>query len=231
MRLALECAYASRLAYQPREEVEDRGWKFFESDDTQAILRSKNGRAVLAFRGTSSLEDVLDDLNIMPDFDGPLDGFVHSGFLNAFNELWPELAAEIEKLRVPLIITGHSLGGALAVLACAQLQDERFMVEELYTYGCPKVGSSEFSEIFDTPHRRYVNNNDVITRLPPGFSHTGELFYINEDGDDISTDIGFFEMALDRLKGRVNDLLEPGTDGAKDHSIDNYVAALERQCM
>ena len=53
-----------------------------------------------------------------------------------------------------LFLTGHSLGGALAVLAGAVLQFEtNRSVTGVYTYGQPRVGDPDFSAAFDSAAR------------------------------------------------------------------------------
>jgi len=95
----------------------------------------------------------------------------------------------------------------------------------LITFGSPRVFSVnyEFKYPFDT--YRFINNNDIVTRIPPrafGFKHIGEVFYFLEDGE-FYNDPSSWEMFLDRIKGRLDDLLELGTDGFKDHSMNHYL--------
>src|SRR5690606_37727833 len=69
-------------------------------------------------------------------------------------------------------LTGHSLGGALAVLATAVLKiGLRMPVAGVYTYGQPRVGDAEFCRVYDQVLKditfRYVNDADVVPHLPP----------------------------------------------------------------
>jgi triacylglycerol lipase len=59
-----------------------------------------------------------------------------------------------------------------------------------------------------------------------GYTHTGEVRYIDVDGQ-IHADISFWDRFLERVKGRMEDFLRPGTDGLKDHSMRHYVEHLE----
>jgi hypothetical protein len=66
--------------------------------------------------------------------------------------------------------TGHSLGGALSMLAAYDLtmQFKKITVEN-YTYGSPRVGNHGFADLYDAvvPRSyRIVNDRDIITGFP-----------------------------------------------------------------
>ena len=68
-----------------------------------------------------------------------------------------------------------------------------------------------------------INNNDIVTRVPTrsmGYGHVKNinLNYLDEDGN-LHHDISWWERFKDRIKGRIYDFGELGTDGIKDHSI------------
>jgi triacylglycerol lipase len=132
--------------------------------------------------------------------------------------------------------TGHSLGGALAVLAAAHLLAEGHRVNGLYTFGQPRVGDETFAtecvNRLAKQYFRFVNNNDTVTRVAPrvlGYAHTGEVRYIDTDGQ-IQADISFWDRFLERVKGRMEDFLKPGTDGLKDHGMQHYLEHIENAC-
>src|SRR5262249_60026129 len=70
----------------------------------------------------------------------------------------------------PIWITGHSLGGALALLAAWRFKRKFVPIHQVYTFGAPMVGNAETAEAIDRelPDRifRYVNNQDPIPMLP-----------------------------------------------------------------
>jgi hypothetical protein len=147
------------------------------ASDTQAILvrSTKDPQwAALVFRGTErNAVDVITDLNVLGISD------VHTGFKEALDIVWDDIAAELEKLKdVPLFMTGHSLGAALAILAAA-----RHTPRAVYTFGSPLVGKRTFIEtLHGIPIHRVVDDIDGVTLLPPhvGFEHVGVLRLLTE---------------------------------------------------
>ncbi len=136
-------AKAASLAYRDfncgddhQKSVSDeiQGWGFqpentgfFDVKGTQAFLAADDEKLIVAFRGTEPdvLEDWVTDAKIRKTA-GPF-GDVHRGFMQALNYIWPDIEATIEgflnKKNRTVWITGHSLGGALATLATAMLQN------------------------------------------------------------------------------------------------------------
>jgi hypothetical protein len=191
-RTALSLALASRLAYSPPAEIEAvaRGsWgldscEFLESGDTQVFVASTATAILVAFRGTESLGDWLADLNALSTTRGY--GRVHRGFYQAFLEVKTQLEVEIGRLsNRSIVLTGHSLGGALATVAAAEWTGRA--VSGIYTYGQPRVGKSDFAahitSNFGGSMYRFVNDDDIVPRVPPNFRHVGRLYHFNARGD------------------------------------------------
>ncbi|NBD38588.1 MAG: DUF2974 domain-containing protein [Verrucomicrobia bacterium] len=130
--------------------------------------RSSDQMAVLAFRGTQtdSLADIKTDLRAYTTKRG--NEKTHTGFLDAFKKVKDTVEQDLHALGkdYAVYITGHSLGGALALVATKQLQSEQFAA--CYTFGSPRVGNSEFGDSIKTPIYRVVNTADIVPRLPPG---------------------------------------------------------------
>jgi len=141
----------------------------FNRDGTQAFLatRDRDRIAVLSFRGTEATQwsDIKSDLNALTTNENG--ARIHSGFLKAFNKVQRPISRAIDHLGdYALYITGHSLGGALALIATRELEQDN--VAACYSFGNPRVGSSDFTEYIRTPIYRVVNTADVVPRLPPG---------------------------------------------------------------
>ncbi|GJW48072.1 triacylglycerol lipase OBL1 [Tanacetum coccineum] len=101
-----------------------------------------------------------------------------------------------ENNKTKFIVTGHSLGGALAVLFTAVLMKDNEvellgMLEGVYTYGQPRVGDETFGqfmeknmEIHQVKYYRTVYSNDLVPRLPYDdstmmFKHFGTCLYFD----------------------------------------------------
>lgn len=233
---------ASQIAYKPSGEAKsDTGkwglneFEYFEHRDTQGFLAGNKEVLFLVFRGTENLRDWMTDLDM--DLVGGPGGKVHDGFLNALGYVWRDIWKFIrtQRQRRSLWVTGHSLGAALATLAVAKLRLEKDeAVNGLYTFGQPRTGDREFAKNFDTDFAvqtfRYVNNNDIVTRVPfrsMHYSHVGTFKYFDEKGNQ-RDDISWWDKVVDRVKGRIEDLFVPGTDGIKDHGMENYVTFLKK---
>lgn len=89
---------------------------------------------------------------------------VHSGFLAETKKLWKEIIKDIRVFEgeLPLWVTGHSLGGAMATITAM-----KYPVEAITTFGEPRVGRKIKKVISNEIHTRYVNGNDIVTKLPP----------------------------------------------------------------
>ena len=233
---------ASLLAYESKDDVKNGvddwglgGFSFFDNNDTQAFIAGNNDMLLLAFRGTASIKDWMTDANF--DLVGGPGGKVHEGFSTALSCVWRDVWSYIraERKGRALWITGHSLGAALAALAVAKLRLEKDEpVNGLYTFGHPRTGDREFAKNFNADFSsqtfRYVNNNDIVTRVPfraMHYSHVGTFKYFDKSGNE-NHNISWWDKVQDRLLGRIDDFLKPGTDGIKDHSMKKYVKNLKK---
>jgi len=185
---------------------------------TAYIVQSEDGQVViLCYRGTPPL-DLISwalDAEIEPEridvgrTGDPVHGDVHGGFYrnvraNRFEVVSALLramgkksvipgAADVEKPLQALYITGHSLGGAMALLMAVMLRktqpgtDYRKIAEKLkavYTFGQPMVaspqlaGTLEQDQFFRDRVIRYIYNKDVIPQLPPlgDYAHVGREY-------------------------------------------------------
>ncbi|HVI06998.1 MAG TPA: lipase family protein [Candidatus Binatia bacterium] len=139
------------------------------------LVRNKNSNVLFAvFRGTRSLEDWVADF-IVKSYHHPW-GLVEDGFYRVYvqcGKLVRWLPAFGEKFSSKsIVVTGHSLGGALAILAASELSE---MVAgkidlSVVTFGGPRVGNPQFAKAFNqrVPSTlRIVNTEDLVPTLPP----------------------------------------------------------------
>jgi triacylglycerol lipase len=244
-------AKASQLAYSKKDDILKtlKTWgfsraRFFSNRKfgTQGFVAGNDDMVLVAFRGTEGgeLKDWKADAKIKK-VPGKGGGHVHRGFKKALEGVSSEMAAAVREYRSegqPVFVTGHSLGAALAGLAVAAASSERVEIAGLYTYGMPRVGNHTFAEKFMKNHGkrayRIVNNNDVVTRLPPssvGYKHVGMVKYLTASGK-LESGVGQWKAFKRRTKGqfvgRAKDFLKPGSDGLKDHGIKKYIGILNK---
>lgn len=138
-----------------------------------AFLAESDRDAVLAFRGTIRTDEWVSDgmvRQIACPF-APRMGRTHEGFTDLYVSMRSKIAEALDSVAPakPLYIAGHSLGGALAVLAAADLASagRRPVV---YTFGAPRAGDPRFACRFGRlvpESHRVANLHDIVTRLPP----------------------------------------------------------------
>ena len=242
---AVLMAKASQLAYQSPEIIQEKVSKwgfpqfaFFDRKETQAFVAGNTEMILVAFRGTEprKLKDWMTDMQFRRK-PGPY-GKVHRGFLKSLNNVWDDIQNALTSFQdqgQSVWFTGHSLGAALATLAVAQMGEAAKPVNGLYTFGQPRVGGKNFARNFNLDFKditfRFVNNNDVVTRVPTrelGFRHIGQVLYFDSSGI-LHDDIHWWNRFLDRVKGHIDDLGKLGTDGLKDHSMAKYVKNLAKK--
>lgn len=204
-------AWASNLAYRTKQQIETSFENFSLKNDckTKFIQRPSGAEVavistpkfiVIAIRGTEDLLDVRTDARAwLSEHRGG--GGVHNGFLLQLNSVWDELSKFVcaETSVVPgkkLWITGHSLGGGIAVIAATRFLDvnqceftNQFQFGQLYTFGQPRVGDREFIEyaipLLAGKYYRGVKANDLVANgLPPNivYRHFGVERYIKRSG-------------------------------------------------
>ncbi|CAM3750037.1 lipase family protein [Cohnella lubricantis] len=138
------------------------------------ILESSE-EIVVAFRGTSSASDWLSDA-LASQIEYPYAknaGKAHRGFTEIYQTARDQILTSLRGMSSgkALYVTGHSLGGALAVLCALDVAGNTgFRSPILYTYGAPRVGSPAFVTAFSRRQiavQRVSNLYDAVTYLPP----------------------------------------------------------------
>ena len=203
--------------------------KLISNDGAEVLVAKDRNDLWFAFRGTepSKLNDVMADLHIIKNT-AMAGGRVHGGFQKEVNDLWMDILAELEhndqlKVRKDVYMTGHSLGAAMATISAT-----RYKPTELFTFGSPRVGGSRFVKNIKCTHYRFMNNNDIVCRIPPawlGFKHHGEMIYFNRFGDKADK-----PTWGDMFYGIWNSWKRfKFFDGVVDHGMPNYVKAIRLQ--
>jgi predicted lipase len=215
----------------------ERGYcRLFWNDDT----------VIIAFRGTR--EDIdwkISNLKILPiklrDCGKQSESIrVHQGFHNTLNFIdkttqkrsLDAIIAHIQQNHLfngrKIVITGHSLGGALAILFAVKLRyynSDYFNrhISEIVTFGSPAVGFKGFQNFYqelDDKTIRIVNNSDIVPFTPPLFyRHIGKQIWLRESSS-------FLENS-NWLKRLIYALRMPRKNMIDDHSMERYISMLQ----
>lgn len=220
---AMLCARIAHAAYGRGFDMPD--FKLlgrFENagTDTQGIFGEAFGNTfLLAFRGSeeTGIADWINDLKFLPaNFPyGQKNNTaikVHSGFIEAYNSVREAMfKAAKETPHKQIIVTGHSLGAALATMCAVDikynLSDKSVSV---YTFGSPKVGNADFAKFYNkhVPQTyRVVNSVDVVPNLPPNiplvvsYEHVGELHHLGDlQASQVSANAGMCHLPVNYIK-------------------------------
>lgn len=136
---------------------------------------------VVAFRGSEKkVDDWLTNADALPITKLVEGGEekVHSGFYGNFENFRETLEPLISKAKtearrgsnlkgdIPIFFTGHSLGGALAMITTKEIYPDG--AGATYTFGAPRLGNYDYFRNVKTPIYRVVNSSDIVPRVPPG---------------------------------------------------------------
>lgn len=192
-----------------------------------------DGTFYLAYRGTQpdKIKDIASDAHFwLTEWAGP--GRVHSGFLDAEQSLAQQVDAWLGgRGAARLVITGHSLGAAMATITAARLG-----AGDLVTIGSPRVGDSVFRDSFaGRTVRRYVDCCDLVTKVPLAISycHLAGEEYIERGGNVLAAPLEGLAREDDQLSADAEYLVRcawrPGAVPIRDladHAPINYVSAI-----
>lgn len=223
---------------QVKKDVKALGFteiEFYNKAGAQAYRFQNKDDIVIACRGTQPTEfnDIKADLKAAPVMAETV-GRVHRGFKAEVDELWPMVLEDLRecgKTRKAWFC-GHSLGAAMTTIMASRCEDDPDMpnIEEVYTYGSPRTGWRKFVNSLNCKHQRWVNNNDIVTRVPfaiMGYKHDGCEHYLDSKGM-YRPKIGIVARIIDRWKGMLGGLIKLNIDNFSDHSMVNYIAYLEK---
>ncbi|MEL6698632.1 MAG: lipase family protein [Bacteroidota bacterium] len=188
----------------------DRFFFFFGEEESFGIIfqsLSDPQTLLVAVRGTQSKLDIYEDLwankvNFQPFHSSqnfPKDVGVASGFNSIYTETGNNMTASMQQQIMEkissmkgikkVIVTGHSLGGALCSLLALDLAVSLPTLEVVnYTFASPRVGGSVWKSTYETQYKlepktyRIANYKDFVPSLPPkilGYQHVGMTFLVN----------------------------------------------------
>lgn len=241
-------AELANLTYQPSESaIKQRADElnlneYVASEGAfRAVIFDDSECLIIAFRGTDNTENWTKtniDTKLVPfasEHNPPLmPGRVHDGFNTATHELFEEIKSHLteEKLKGRAVwLTGHSLGGALAVLTAAKIIRTlpHVNIYGIYTFGQPRVGDADFCAAYDAVLKdrtfRTVNNRDMVPRAPMRVQHfreVGSVRYFDARGK-LFRDPGMWFQILDTIPSDMDIAKKQATELIGDHSMKRYV--------
>ncbi len=200
-----DCCLAAADAYQDRE--------IFTQDtlvvrgENACLIRRIHGCVVVAFRGTDSRTDWLNNFKTRPSALG-----AHRGFQGAAMD-FNDIVSRLKEQGHNVVLTGHSLGGAMAEYLSA------FNNLPVVTFGAPRVflANSGLVRYLNNPGAmRCVTSGDPVPYVPlgsMGFRHRTRSTLLTKRGPRRRRGILGFLTAL--LRG--------GYIGRPAHDISRYL--------
>lgn len=260
LRAAFLLANASEVAYRDPAELDalldkvgvKRELRQVHDTARMRIFGASVGPiTIIAFRGTESVDDWVRTNALATRITTPAGEF-HQGFHNAWKEVEERVRAYLAVIvarnpgrRQSVWIGGHSLGGAVAVIAGIYLkrdeeEDKRYHVAGVVTFGQPRVVGSN-AAVRLPKLLRYVFGRDPVPRLPNvGYIHVGELRHdarfdeiLAAEDDRLRNKLA--DEYLGRLKQYIPTVGIPSLRGyvpsPSDHAIKNYGRLLARHMV
>tara|TARA_R110002051_G_scaffold22814_1_gene58506 strand:+ start:64 stop:1047 length:984 start_codon:yes stop_codon:yes gene_type:complete len=143
----------------------------------------------VSIRGTCNSHNAMQDINFFKDKSKRLGIYLHTGFHRTSEMIADDLLSRLNK-KYKVCVTGHSLGGADAVIVSWYLDHANFNIEECITFGQPKVTDSHGIRAMRDKIKltRVVNETDVVPLVPPTgthrhrYAHSGTLVKLLDNG-------------------------------------------------
>jgi predicted lipase len=190
-------AERSELAYKTPEEIRKKlphaTHVGITKSDVQYIVEldpSERSQTV-SIRGTANKKNIFQDADLHMVDDTELGIAVHKGFYDDTIEVYAEIKPFLKK-DYRTSITGHSLGGAIAVILALKLEKDGYDIDKVVTFGQPKFTNAAGVKVYENlPLHRVVHHLDIVPMLPPGswvstskhsYEHLGPETIVNNDG-------------------------------------------------
>ena len=203
------CAELCHLVYDPELKANpnrvrniitdinvENDFKYFDiaTTDTQALIIAKDDLIYISFQGTQSTLDWI--YNFWLDLKGINNvGHYHTGFMNVSEKSFLTLETHLltlleQRPHAKVVLTGHSLGGAMATMYAFILNQKHSNVDihSVITFGQPRCGDKSFSEYLNSlnlDYKRFINDGDYIADVPSPskwakWSHAGRGFLLTD---------------------------------------------------
>ncbi|KAJ2809011.1 hypothetical protein H4R20_000434 [Coemansia guatemalensis] len=173
----------------------------FPLSDGLVSVHHDHKEIVVAWAGTHRYRALITDMAVFPvPYITGASINVHSGFLDSVRGVIDRLAQHLEQLMSDypdymVIFTGHSKGGAEAVLSALDLVRSIEGLRQrirVWTFGQPRVGDVQFASLYNQQlgavTYRVTSFGDPVVAMPPSFlfgycHHNLEIWLMNNEGD------------------------------------------------
>lgn len=188
-----------------------------EETSTFGMAYITDDQLIFSFMGSKERRDWLNDFKVIKtEFFGIR---AHRGFAMCAGSVLTQVESVIKSFPDhKIVLTGHSLGGAIAALIAVALRPRHVTV---ITFGQPRVSTkAELLLGMFGEYIRVVNGSDLVPRSPwVAYSHAGTCLYLSNTGEAI-VDPGVFTKLWDRLL--------TFSERARDHRMTDYIKELKR---
>ena len=131
------------------------------------LTNNESRKQVIAVRGTSNMENALVDIALKLKMNEKVGIRLHTGFSQAAEKIYQQIQPLL-KPGYAISTTGHSLGGAVALILAMYLDVDDYDISRVVTFGQPKVtniaGAGKFDHLSVT---RVVMPRDLVPLVPP----------------------------------------------------------------
>jgi hypothetical protein len=182
----------------------------------------------------------MQDLRFIKDRSTRLECKLHKGFHKVAEMIFDDVAPRMANKEYIVNVTGHSLGGAEALIVGAYTAQAKMKLGKIVTFGQPKVfdrdGMAKWGHL---PLTRVVNETDIVPLVPPvdllymfkRYLHFGEMIKLCDDEYYC-----FLEQEQARSMGVNSFWLNAAKEGFSmwemfkelpDHYMDSYLANID----
>lgn len=162
-----------------------------EKDTTEGFVGYMPSQSLIyvSFRGSETIQNWLDNLDaVLTDYPLCEGCEVHKGFNKVEQAAFPQVLEAVQSLRdqfpsYGIIITGHSLGAAIATLTTLDLMAHGFEDVTTFHFGSPRVGNTAFANFasakFGSDSARNTHHKDIVVHSPmhERFTHHAGEYY------------------------------------------------------
>lgn len=188
----------------------DSNWncKTCDSDNIYEGSIVKNGEQVIfgyntfydvlfvGFRGSSNIENWISNLHVklIHPYSTDTDIGVDQGFYNLLDSIKEDVYKKLDTLTDKyntknILVTGHSLGAAIATLFSFDIlyESNNYNINYLITFGSPRVGNEDFITKFNSYHiysNRITHYYDIVPHVPEEklhYRHISQEIWYNEE--------------------------------------------------